>query len=115
MDYGAYRGFVDTQAESYSAYQHAHFVGHPAFLIALAGARVHLGVIGDGGDAFFGKIVDCLFDASDGGRVDDNVVASVGAQGSDQQARLLAAVFALLHQVAKIGAVEALDVFVWLM
>ncbi len=72
-------------------------------------------MIGDGGDAFFREIVDRLFDASDGRRVDDDVIARMGAQGGDQQARLLAAVFALLHQVAKIGAVEALDVFVWLM
>src|SRR5260221_6510220 len=115
MNHRAHGGFVDAQAKSYGAYQHANFVRHPAFLIALAGARVHLGVIGDGGDAFFREIVDRLFDASDGRRVDDYVVARMGAHGGDQQARLLAAVFALLHQGAKIGSMEALDVFVWLL
>src|SRR2546427_10817983 len=49
MNHGAYGSFVDTQSESYGAHQHAHFVRHPALLVAPSSAGIHLAVICNGG------------------------------------------------------------------
>ena len=73
MDHSANGGFIDPQAKGDGADQHADFVGHPSFLVAPAGGVVHLAVVADGFDSGFGEQDDGLFDARDGGRVNDYV------------------------------------------
>src|SRR5271169_863240 len=51
VNYGAHRGFVDSQSEGDRPDQHAYFVGHPAFLITPAEVRVHFPVICNRGNS----------------------------------------------------------------
>ena len=111
VDHGAHRRLVDPQPEGDGAHQHAHFVVHPALLVAAAVGGLHLAVIGDGGDAPVRQKIHGLFHRGDGGRVHDHAFALVGAQGRQQQARVRLFV-ALVRHVAQVGAVEAGDVLV---
>src|SRR3989442_11296537 len=97
MNHGAYGSLVDTQSESYGAHQHAHFVRHPALLVAPSSAGIHLAVICDGGNSLLLEEIHCLFDPGDRGGVDDDVAVRVLPQRPHQQAGLHAPI-AFLHR-----------------
>ena len=54
VNHGTHGGFVDPESERDGSHQDAHFVRHPALLVALAHPSIHLGMVRDGRDAFFG-------------------------------------------------------------
>ena len=111
MNHGAYGSLVDTQSESYGAHQHAHFVRHPALLVAPSSAGIHLAVICDGGNSLLLEEIHCLFDPGDRGGVDDDVAVRVLPQRPHQQAGLHAPI-AFLHDIPQVAPIEAGDVLV---
>src|SRR4029077_663359 len=86
-------------------YQHAHLVGHPAFLIPSTFVGHHLAVIRHCGYTLVLQRVDSLLHAVDGGCVHDEVAFAVVLQSPDQQLRLRIAV-AFLHYVTEVTAAK---------
>ncbi len=80
MNHGSHRRLVDAQSKGNRAHQHAHFVRHPAFLVATPLIALHLGVVRYGGNALVLQKVDRFLDSIDGRRVDDDVAVIVIAQ-----------------------------------
>ncbi len=96
MDDGADGCFVNAEAEGDGADQYAHFVGHPALLIAAAVVAVHFAVIADGGDALVLEKIHGFFYAIDGGRIHNDVPVGIIAQSFKEKRELLDTV-ALAH------------------
>ena len=111
MNDGADGGLINSQPKGNGADQHAHFVGHPALLIAAAVVRVHFAVVADGGDALVLEKIHRLFYAIDGGRINNDVAVGIIAQDFEEKRKLLDAL-ARANQIAKIRAVKAGDVFI---
>src|SRR5712692_9889733 len=111
MNHGAYGSLVDTQSESYGAHQHAHFVRHPALLVAPSSPGIHLAVICNGGNSLLLEEIHCPFDPGDRGGVDDDVAVRVLPKRPHQQAGLHAPI-AFLHDIPQVGPMEAGDVLV---
>ena len=110
MNHRAYGGFVDAEAERNRADQHAHFVRHPAFLIAPPVGGLHLAVIGNGGNPDPLEKIRRLFHPRNRRRIHNNISVFVTSQGAHEQIRLRAPI-TCPHDVAQIGPVEAGDIF----
>ena len=111
MNHRAHRRLVDAQSEGDRAHQHAHFVRHPAFLIAPPQVAFHLAVISDGGNSCSSEEIHRLFNPGDGRRVNDDAAVRIVSQSAQQQAWLRRA-FAFLHQIAQVRPMKAGDVLV---
>jgi len=109
-DHGADVWFVNAEAESDGADEHASFFAHPLFLIFAASGGVHLAVIADGGDAVFFEQIDDFTDTGYRWGIDDDVAVFHFFHGF-HNAFVLHGSFALADEVAEVFAAEAGDGF----